>query len=159
MCVSISHINSGWSLQVLISACKNQFFSLTQMSNMYVDVAYFHKQAASFIHGDMHWSRGVARCQKRGSQQAFVLFYSCLVLPRLQTYAFCYVLAVCTSVCSAERHGLLLSLFQEWIPWGLQELLNEMEGSGQEWWEGKRGGRLLHTLGGFVRLSLTGLIK
>lgn len=55
---------------------------------------------------------------------------------------------VCVCVCSAERHGLLLGLFQEWIPGGLQELLNEMEGSGQEWWEGRRGGRLLGAVGG-----------
>lgn len=57
-------------------------------------------------------------------------------------------LCVCVCVCSAERHSLLHSLFQEWIPGGLQELLNEMEGSGQEWWEGSRGGRRLYTVGG-----------
>ena len=60
----------------------------------------------------------------------------------------CVCMCVCVCVCSAERHGLLHGLFQEWIPGGLQELLNEMEGSGQEWWEGRRGGRLLSTVGG-----------
>lgn len=54
----------------------------------------------------------------------------------------------CVCVCSAERRGLLPGLFQEWILGGLQELLNEMEGSGQEWWEGARWGRLLYTIGG-----------
>lgn len=47
-----------------------------------------------------------------------------------------------------SRCVCLLGMFQERIPWGLQELLTETEGSGQEWWEGRRGGRPLYSLGG-----------
>jgi len=55
----------------------------------------------------------------------------------------CVCAGVCVSVCvCALQKGLLHGLFQEGIPGGLQELLNEMEGSGQEWWEGGRGGTM-----------------
>lgn len=126
------------------------------MSNMDVAVSFFHKQAINFT--EVLWTSIIIHSGIPGGEAKqhrmlctvhnICVSYVCLGLPWLQRGTGAHFCAGGVSVCSAKRRGLLLALFQERIPWGLQELLTEMEGSGQEWWEGKRGGRLLYTLRG-----------
>ena len=90
---------------------------------MYVNVSYFPKQTTNWILCDVICIDphvGVECKRSLNSMECAavvsVLFYLCLGLPRLQTAcALNYVLVVCVCVfvCSAERHGLLLGLFQE----------------------------------------------
>lgn len=126
------------------------------MSNMDVAVSFFHKHAINFT--EVLWTSIIihsgipgeeAKQHRTSLHSAQYLCFICVSRFTLITEGHWRSLcAGGVSVCSAKRRGLLLALFQERIPWGLQELLTEMEGSGQEWWEGKRGGRLLYTLRG-----------